>query len=125
MFVIGCDSRRRKVLVVRQKLLPPTSAKKIRLTKGMTAFVSPEDFIKVSQFYWRAVKSSGNYYAHARIIKKGKTTTIRMHRFVMSCQAWEKIHHLDHNTLNNCRENLLVISERQHRTFDGWHYFEH
>lgn len=113
------------MIIIRKKAEPPTDAKKIRLTKGKTAFVSPDDFFVVSSFYWRAQKSSGNFYAVTRRVIERKTTTIRMHRLIMNCPPFCKVHHIDHNTLNNCRENLQVISEREHRTLDGWHYFEH
>jgi hypothetical protein len=113
------------MLVVREKAEVPTDAKKIRLTKGLTAFVSPEDFDKVKSIYWRAVKSSGNFYAHTRVISNGKVLTIRMHRLLTRCPPFCKVHHIDHNTLNNCRENLKIVSESEHRTLDGWHYFEH
>jgi len=113
------------MLVVRKKAEIPTDSKKIRLTKSLTAFVSPCDYEKVNAIYWRAVKSSGNYYARARVIFHGKARTVRMHRFVTNCPPFCKVHHIDHNTLNNCRENLKIVSEREHRTLDGWHYFEH
>jgi hypothetical protein len=112
------------MLVIRTKPELPPDAVQIRLTKSMYAYVSPCDEIRVGKLYWRAVRSSGNYYAHARKIVDGKTITIRMHRFIMNCPPWMKIHHIDHNTLNNCRENLEVISEIGHRHLDGWHYFE-
>jgi hypothetical protein len=113
------------MLVVQIKPEIPKNAVPVRLSKKMTAYVSPADFVLVKNFYWRAIKSSGNYYAVARKVVKGKLIHIRMHRLITNCPDYMKVHHIDHNTLNNCRENLQVISERAHRCLDGWHYFEH
>jgi hypothetical protein len=111
------------LLILQKKPVVPESALPIELTKGMTAYVSPEDFTRVNAIYWRAVKSAGNYYARYRRQQRGKIREVFMHHFVMSCQAWEVIHHIDHNTLNNCRENLQILTAREHRHYDGWHYY--
>lgn len=113
------------MLIVQKKPEIPTNAIAIPLTRGMTAYVSPEDDQLVKQYYWRAVKSSSGYYARARYQVNGKTHTIRMHRLIAKCLRGQIGHHQDHNRLNNTRENLLNQTEREHRHTDGWRYFEH
>jgi len=46
-----------------------------------------------------------------------------MHRLIMDAPLWMKVHHINHDSLDNRRENLSVITEREHRHFDGWHIF--
>lgn len=113
------------MLVIREKSVIPADAVPIRLTKGMTAYISPHRVPLVSQFYWRAVKSSSGYYARARYQKDGKTITIRMHRLIADTPPGQKCHHKDHNRMNNTDENLENQTEREHRHTDGWHFFEH
>lgn len=113
------------MLIVRKKAVIPFTAVKIRLTKNMFAYISLEDEQLVKRYYWRAVKSFSKYYARSRKVINGKVTTIRMHRLITHCQAWEKVHHINHNTLDNRRENLQVMCEFEFRKIDGAHVFEH
>jgi hypothetical protein len=113
------------MLIVMKKPELPKDAVQIRLTRNLFAYVSSCDEIRIKKYHWQAVKSSSGFYARTKITTNGKHQIIRMHRFVMNCPDFCKVHHKDHNRLNNCRENLEIISELAHRHMDGWHYFAH
>jgi len=47
-----------------------------------------------------------------------------MHRLIVRCPATCKVHHINHDTLDNRRQNLMIVTEYEHRHFDGWHIFK-
>ena len=112
------------MIVLRKKPVLPTDAVEVPLTRNMVAYVSPDKLQLLNQYYWRAVKSSSGYYARARYQINGKTHTIRMHRLLTGALPGQIAHHKNHNRLDNTDENLEVHTARQHRHYDGWHYFE-
>jgi hypothetical protein len=111
--------------VVKKKNLPPERASCIIARGGIETIVSTDDYAWLSSFSWFIKKSAASSYVCTRKIVKGKSHTVRMHRLIMQCPSWLKVHHINHNTLDNRRENLTVITEREHRHFDGWHIFKH
>jgi len=112
------------MLIIRKSQVADPRSRAVKLTKGKVAIVDSDLFDYLNQFYWRACKVGRRFYATRRIWINGKPHDIKMHREITQCPGWIKIHHIDHNTLNNRRDNLQQVTEREHRHFDGWHYFE-
>jgi predicted molibdopterin-dependent oxidoreductase YjgC len=123
----------------------PKMMGEIKLTKGLYAYVSPEDFERVNAFKWSAsVESRGTkVYAVRRVVDRAKgrtrhwnekekryierwaTTKIRMHRFIMGIPTGPEdtrvVDHIDHDGLNNRRENLEIITQEENmRRSPGW-----
>lgn len=111
------------MLVIKNNSSPPAEAVEIRLRDGTHTIVDAEDFPRLSLFKWFLLKSASTKYVVTRKIVKGKVYTIRMHRFILNCPSHMKVHHINHNSLDNRRSNLREITEREHRHFDGWHIF--
>ena len=85
---------------------------KIPLTKEEFALVSPEDYDRVAKFKWHTkVYPDGRKYA-ARSIK-GKPTTIRLHRFILNPPKGKVVDHINHNCLDNRRENLRIATRSE------------
>jgi len=111
------------MLVIRDKVLPLTGAGYISIRGGKTTIVSARDYDWLSSFSWFPLKSAHSVYVCTRKIIAGRTYTIRMHRLIMDAPSFMKVHHINHDTLDNRRENLQLVTEREHRHFDGWHIF--
>ena len=87
--------------------------KKIRLTKGYEALVDDQDFPELNSFRWQAMMGGGrNIYAKRRG-KKGEPITVLMHRYLFGSPLERDVDHINHDTLDNRRENLRVITHAE------------
>jgi len=111
------------MLVVQKQEIADLASRLLNISKGMSVIVDADLYDWLNKFYWRAVKSSSGFYAVTRRQRHNKVSTIRMHRLIMHAPDWMKVHHINHNTLDNRRSNLQLLTEREHRHFDGWHIF--
>lgn len=99
------------------KVFINTKPYKIPLTQGRFAAVSAEDYEYLKQFYWHYSKRG---YACARINNK----LVLMHRLILmrklNCELSpkEQCDHINHNRLDNTRENLRLVSNQQN-CFNG------
>ena len=88
-------------------------AKEINLTNGMKAFVDDEDFDYLSNYNWRALKNGKTHYAVFGKRINGIYSTTWMHRMIMGVKKREdEINHIDHNGLNNQKNNLRQTTHR-------------
>lgn len=71
---------------------------------GHSFQISPQDYNKVSLFYWfgRYKKKGKGLYAYTE--SNGKT--IPLHRFIMGAKEKQIVDHINRNTTDNRRENL-------------------
>lgn len=90
---------------------------------GLTTIVDPGLYDFLNQFKWFPLKSAHSVYVCTRKIINKKAITVRMHRLIMKAPSWLKVHHVNHNTFDNQIFNLMLMTEREHRHFDGWHIF--
>jgi hypothetical protein len=76
------------------------------------AIVDDEDYAELAQYSWKA-KPNGpgnNVYAVRNSKVDGKNVTIRMHRYVMQYVGALDIDHINHNSLDNRKQNLRVVT---------------
>lgn len=108
--------------------------KQIRLSKGLFALVSDADFDWLMQWSWYASHESRGTKWYA-IRREGKKK-IRMHRAILErptalvyCGESVRyevppgmvVDHINHNSLDNRRENLQVITQRENMLLSpGW-----
>lgn len=90
--------------------------KEVPLTKGLVALIDDEDFALVSQHKWRAKpeKKTGSFYA-IRTSYKGRQHSIYMHRLVLNAPDGMGIDHINHNPLDNRKENLRLVTVAQNQ----------
>lgn len=108
--------------------------KTIPLTQGQVALVDDEDFEKVSKVKWYCANLHGKLYAVRCIMRRGKKTTVYMHRVILECRKSQSIDHINGDGLNNqkanlrkCRQGLnmrnRLISKNNSSGFKGVHWW--
>jgi hypothetical protein len=83
----------------------------IYLTQNKVALIDDEDWELISQYKWYAEKqqnSSEMWYA-----KTNKPKSIRMHRLIIDAQNGEEVDHINHNGLDNRRNNLRIATKSE------------
>lgn len=91
---------------------PEPSSDEIRhiaLTRGKFAIVDAADYEWLNRYRWNAFESGGQYYAR-RSIPGG---TILMHRAIMETPPGMVVDHIDHNGLDNRRDNMRNCTPQQ------------
>lgn len=84
----------------------------VPLSQGKFAIVSKSDAERVLKHKWYYVATTG--YAARNVTIEGKQKTQLLHRFVMEAPEGRKVvvDHVNHDKLNNTRENLRFCSQR-------------
>lgn len=83
----------------------------IQLTQGATAFVSDEDYDRLSHYKWKLLKDGDRRYA----IREENGRLIAMHQDVLGAKDGLLIDHRDRNGLNNVRSNLRYATRSQNQ----------
>ena len=83
----------------------------VKLATGEKVMIDEEDWEQVIKYNW--CKSAG--YASTRLIMNGKKTVILMHRLILGLVEGDgrQVDHIDHNVLNNKKENLRLCTTSQ------------
>jgi len=92
--------------------------KTIQLTQGQAALVDDEDYNRINAHKWCAQwhRNARSFYAtRGSRDGYGKRRAIHMHREVMGTETCECVDHINHNTLDNRRDNLRVCSNSQNQ----------
>lgn len=86
------------------------------LTKGMTALLDPEDYIRIVRFRWKAiVAGGGKFYAGRTIRENGRVKTIRLHHEVFGREEGKEVDHANGDGLDNRRSNLRFATPSQNK----------
>lgn len=90
----------------------------IPLTKGLYATIDSIDFNLVKEYTWsasRCLLRPEKYYAKTIIYKKGYTPEYKSLHSMLTGNIAEgyEVDHKDLNGLNNCRDNLRVVTHQQ------------
>lgn len=90
--------------------------RKIKLTQGKWAMVDDEDYGWLSQWRWHAIKTPYTFYVVRNSPKvKGRQNTIRMHRQILTPKIGQLVDHINHNGLDNRKENLRFCGHSQNQ----------
>lgn len=80
------------------------------------ALVDDEDFSFLNSWKWKAKPNGGNNntYAVRNTMVGGRWVTIRMHREILGLSSADDcdVDHIDHNSLNNQKDNLRRVTRR-------------
>lgn len=73
--------------------------------------IDEEDYSKIKDYNWRANKAKGyNYYY---VVAHKNKKAILLHRLIMNVKKGCLIDHLNHDTLDNRKENLRICTYQQ------------
>lgn len=80
-------------------------------TEYVSVFIDKEDVEKVKQISWclSREKSIDKFYVISRVGLKNKT--IYLHRYIMDCPEEMVVDHINHNPLDNRKDNLRVCNQ--------------
>jgi len=85
--------------------------KRIALTQGKVALVDDGDFPKLNKFKWWIIKAPNTYYACCNENNKKRY----MHRMILGVTTVQQVDHINHNGLNNQRDNIRLCSRAQNQ----------
>src|SRR5687768_15719892 len=88
----------------------------VELTQGQWSIIDVVDIPLVSQRNWCASynTSIGSYYVTSKRRKDEEgSRTIYLHRFLTGASSDKVVDHINHNTLDNRRDNLRVCTNWQ------------
>lgn len=95
----------------------------VKLTQGLVALIDDQDAERVSRYKWHIKTQTarpGVVYAQTTVRlapgRKGKTTSLTLHRFIVEAEPGVVVDHRSGNTLDNRRENLRVTDARGNST---------
>lgn len=74
-----------------------------------------DDFQSLSKYHWSLRRSHSCWYAIRKETVRGCKRTVFMHRQLLNAQPADEVHHINHNTLDNRRANLRLITPHEHR----------
>jgi hypothetical protein len=85
--------------------------KEIQLTKGQCAIIDDDDFERVSKFRWYAQWSEG--MKAYRACRSFNGQSIYLHRFIMDAPSGMVVDHINHDMLDNRKENLRLATHAE------------
>ncbi len=93
--------------------------RQITLTQGKIALVDDDDFERLNQWKWYAIRCKTKcrdiWYAVRGLKVDGKLRRIYMHREIAAVAEIPEVDHQDGNGLHNCRQNLRPATLAQNR----------
>lgn len=97
-------------------LEPLRSTFTINLTRGKQALVDERDWYELRKYKWFAEydRNTKSFYARRSVRQDGRPVGERMHRRILGLRQGDpRVDHVNHNTLDNRRKNLRIVSNRK------------
>ena len=81
---------------------------------GIKIFMIDTCFIeKVKKYSWCLLFVNETFYARAEIKVNGKKEAVMLHRLIMNCPIDMQVDHINHDTQNNTKNNLRIVTKKQ------------
>jgi hypothetical protein len=82
----------------------------LELSDGTVAIVDSEDLTRVSAYEWRLSPNSAVRFPVGNRYQRGSSCeSVYLHRLIANAGPEDIVYHRNHNTLDNRRENLVVM----------------
>jgi len=86
----------------------------IKLDKEKVVVIDDDDFELIKNYKWYAyTDGKGHWYALTSIKTEKGWRGMRMHRLIMKASPNEQVDHINHNGLDNRRENIRICTVSQ------------
>lgn len=89
--------------------------RRIRLHNGEYTIVDASDYPMLCKYDWLFKQCKTSDYAWRMEFQNGKQKIIYMHRQIMNHPQGRFIDHINHNSLDNRRDNLRIATPRENR----------
>ena len=89
--------------------------KRMPLTHGEYALVDDEDYEWLSEYSWHVLKRRNTFYAVGYVMENGRPKNRRMHRMIIKAEEGQQVDHINHNGLDNRKENLRICTNNQNQ----------
>lgn len=76
-------------------------------------FIDGEDFDKIKNYTWCIANFSKRFYIVSDLCNKGNRKKILLHRLIMNCPDGMVVDHINHNGLDNRKENLRICTNQE------------
>jgi len=86
-----------------------------------TVWIDLEDYDKIKEYKWYVKKDyySGCFYVSSHDLTTKNKKSIRLHRIVMDAKSDQIIDHVNHDTLDNRKQNLRFCSHQENMRNKG------
>ena len=86
--------------------------KTLRLTKNYVTIVDDDIYDSLLKYRWRSIRVRNKIFAIRSMVGKDNTwkENIFLHRDILKAPRGKYIRHLNGNTLDNRKENLIIIN---------------
>ena len=71
------------------------------------------DFDRLSRYKWCTKENRNTYYAQRFKYFRGRAKTVPMHREIMNAPQGLFVDHINHNGLDNRKDNLRIVTPQQ------------
>lgn len=81
-------------------------------TTNIDFIIDKSDYNLIKDYRWSGIKNKSNsYYIGARYFTEEGKKTILLHRLIMNCPKGMVVDHINHNTLDNRKDNLRICTQ--------------
>lgn len=87
-------------------------------SKGYT-IIDPDEYYWLNRYRWRLKRSHSRSYAVHRTRQNGKELEFFMHRLIAETPPEMDCHHINHDTLDNRKANLVNLTPADHSIEHG------
>lgn len=93
------------------------NTKIIPLSKGYSCIIDAEDYEKITSICksWHAGIKNGLVYAESKVWRGERQVAVSIHRVVMDAPSGVLVDHINHDTLDNRKSNLRLVTRQQNQ----------